>query len=196
MKKLLLLAVIFFSFSAKAQTRYEYYVDSAFNNKISVTAEPLVAIWGQWANLLNKPTTISTMGLTDVYNKHQIDSMLALKASNNRSYSLSTRTLNTAFQPSTTNDCIVIYYVQITSNLSLTGGQSGSVQLQTSPTNVTYTNTGTNTNNNTGTLTIGINTSAVQTACVISYVPKGYYVKLVSSGTSAFAYQNGIEISL
>lgn len=131
-----------------------------------------------------------------MYSKHQIDSLLLLKATANRTYSLSARTLNTAFQPSTTNDCIVIYYIQITSTLSLTGGQSGSVTLQTSPTNSAYTITGTQTNNSTGSLTIGLNTANVQTCSIISYVPKGYYVKLVSSGSSTFAYQNGIEISL
>lgn len=135
--------------------------------------------------------------LKNVYSKHTIDSLLLLKQSlGTRSYNLASRTLNSAFQPSTTHDCIVIYYVQITSSLSLTGGQSGSVELQTSPTNSVYTNTGTNTNNNTGSLTIGLSTAQVQTAGLISYVPAGYYVKLVTSGTSTFAYQNGIEILL
>lgn len=134
--------------------------------------------------------------LKNVYSHHQIDSLLLLKSSANRTYNLSIRTLNTAFQPSATNDCIVIYYIQITSTLSLAGGQSGSVTLQTSPTNSVYTTTGTNTNNNTGSLTIGLNASQVQTAAIISFVPKGYYAKLVTAGSSAFSYINGIEISL
>lgn len=149
-----------------------------------------------WSKLTSTPTTASGYGITNIYTKSQIDSLLLLKASATRTYNLSARTLNSAFQPSTTHDCIVIYYVQITSTLSLSGGQSGSVQLQTSPTNSVYTNTGTNTNNNTGSLTIGLNTAAVQTACLVSYVPAGYYVKLVTSGASAFAYQTGIEILL
>lgn len=150
-----------------------------------------------WSKLSSTPTTVSGYGITNIYTKTQIDSLLLLKQGVvTRSYNLSSRSLNSAFQPSTTHDCIVIYYVQITSTLTLTTGQSGSVTLQTSPTNSVYTITGTQTNNTTGSLVVGLNTSGVQTAALVSYCPAGYWVKLVTSGSSSFSYINGLEVSL
>lgn len=123
-----------------------------------------------------QPVPIDTTNyalLKNMYSRHTIDSLLLLKASSTRTYSVSSRSLNTAFQPSTTHDCIVFYYVQITSTLSLSGGQSGTVTLQLSPTNSVYTITGTDTNNNTGALTLGLSTSQVQTAALCTFVPAG-----------------------
>lgn len=107
-----------------------------------------------------------------------------------------TRSMNTGIQISQYRDAFVSYSVQITSNLTLTGGQSGTVLLQTSPNNSTWTTIATQVNNSTGTLTIGLNTSNVQSGSLTGFVPMGYYVRMSSSGTSAFSWQSGIEVLL
>ena len=63
------------------------------------------------------------------------------------------RSLNTSYQPSVSRYVSVSCSVSITSTLSLSGGQSGSIMLQSSPDNITFTTIATATNNNTGTLT-------------------------------------------
>lgn len=134
--------------------------------------------------------------LKNVYSHHQIDSMLLLKASASRTYNLSTRTLNTAFQPSTTHDCIVIYYVSLSETLNLSGGQTGTVTLKISSSNPPTTVQAVNSNGNTGTLTLTLVSTQTQQAPIIGFVPAGYWVNLVTAGTGTISYQNGIEISL
>lgn len=132
-----------------------------------------------------------------VYSKHTIDSLLALKGNSTHTINAVTRALNTAIQISTTQDVVASYSVQITSTLSLSGGQSGTVFLETCSTSGgTYTVIGQSTNNNTGSLTIGLNTSQVQATTIVGFVPKGYYFKLVTSGTSTFSFVSGVEILL
>lgn len=97
------------------------------------------------------------------------------------------RALNTAYQPSASRMIMVSTSVSISSNLSLSGGQSGTINLQLSPDNVTYTTIETATNNNLGTLTIGLNTTQTQVTDLIATVPPGYWYKFVSTGTSTFA---------
>lgn len=98
-----------------------------------------------------------------------------------------TRALNTAYEPSTSRFTSVSCSVSITSTLSLSGGQSGTITLQTSPDGTTYTTMATATNNNTGSLTIGLNTSQAQAGCLVATVPPTYFYKIVSSGTSTFS---------
>lgn len=107
-----------------------------------------------------------------------------------------TKSLNTSYLVNSNRDILISYSVQITSTLSLAGGQSGTVSLQRSPDNVNWTTVGSITNNNNGTLTIGLNTSQVQTAPLITILPAGYYVKIVTSGASTFAYISGTETLL
>lgn len=131
-----------------------------------------------------------------MYTKHQIDSLLLLKASSTRTYNLSTRTLNTAFQPSTTHDCIVIYYVSPSETLSVAGGQTGTVTLKIAAANPPTTIQGVNSNGNSGLLTLTLTSTQLQQAPIIGFVPAGYYVNLVTGGTGTITYQNGIEILL
>lgn len=109
---------------------------------------------------------------------------------------VATRSLNTSYLVNANRDILISYSVQITSTLSLAGGQSGTVTLQRSPDNVNWTTVGSITNNNNGTLTIGLNTSQVQTAPLITILPAGYYVKIVTSGASTFSYISGTETLL
>lgn len=104
-----------------------------------------------------------------------------------------TRTIGTAFQPSTTRMVEGKYTVQIACTISLTTGQSGTIVLQTSPDNITYTTVGTFTNTNTGTLTIGLALTTTNAMQLSAFIPAGYYAKLVSSGTGTFSYIGGTE---
>jgi len=116
-----------------------------------------------------------------------------------RAYTIVTRTFNTAYIPSATRDIMASYSLNITSTLSLAGGQSGTINLQISKDNGAvdpYKTVATATNNNTGTLTVGLNTSQSQTTCLAAFIPQGYYVKLVTSGTSTFSYVSGQELQL
>jgi hypothetical protein len=108
-----------------------------------------------------------------------------------------TKALNTAYTPSTSRSVLVTYSSQITSTLSLSGGQSGSVTLQISDnTGANYVTVATTTNNNTGSLTLGLNTAQVQAGPLVGVVPPGCSYKLVSSGGSSFSALTGQEISL
>jgi len=107
-----------------------------------------------------------------------------------------TRALNTDFQIDQGRSAFVCYSVEISSSITITGGQSGTVTLQTSPDNITWTTQDTQTNNNTGTVVIGISTTNTQTAVLTGFVKYGYWVKIVSTGTSTFTYKNGAEVLL
>lgn len=100
-----------------------------------------------------------------------------------------TRTIGTAFQPSATNAVLCIYSIQIACTASLTGGQTGTVQLLSDASNPPTTVRATIGNQNTSTLTIGLTIVNNQTATLSYLVPIGQYVKLVSAnvtGTPTF----------
>lgn len=90
---------------------------------------------------------------------------------------------------------IINYSVQINSSLSLTGGQTGTVVLQTSPDNATWTTISTAVNGNTGSLTLGLNTLNSQTVQMLAVAPPGYYYRLLPTGTSSMAVINGRELA-
>lgn len=101
-----------------------------------------------------------------------------------------TRALNTAYQVSSSRYTIVAGSNTISSSLSLSGGQSGTITLQVSKDNgVTdpYTAKQTSTNNNTGALTLGLSTVQAQAGELSYTLQPGYWYKFVSSGTSTFA---------
>lgn len=119
-----------------------------------------------------------------------------------RSQSAATRSLNSAFQVSTTRDSQVDYSVDVAATLSLVTGQSGTVVLEMA-TNSGFT-TGVQTlsrytNANSGSLTIGLNLTQIGTANLNGYVPAGNYVRLRTvnnTGTPTFTYQAGQETLL
>lgn len=119
-----------------------------------------------------------------------------------RSQSISSRTLNSAFQLSNTRDAFVNYSVDIACTLTLTSGQTGTVFLEIASDSAFTTNlqeVGRTINGNTGSLTLGLNITQNATCTVGGYVPAGYYVRLRTantSGTPTFAYRGGQEVLL
>lgn len=120
----------------------------------------------------------------------------------NRFQSSTSRSLNTVFQVSTTNDALLIYSINSSCTLSLTGGQTASIFLEMA-TNSGFT-TGVQTlsgtvNGNTGTLTIGLNINQTYTSILCGYVPTGNFVRIRTAntvGTPTFSYTFGQEILL
>lgn len=119
-----------------------------------------------------------------------------------RTQNSSSRTLNTVFQPSSTQDSTVSYSVDITCVSTLLGGQSGTVILEMA-TNSGFT-TGVQTlsqftNSNAVALAIAITVTQLNTACLNGYIPAGNFVRLrtvSNTGTPSFTYQVGQEVLL
>lgn len=109
---------------------------------------------------------------------------------------VSSHVLNTSYQNTlVTRWNIVNYSVSINSALTLSGGQTGTIVLQTSPDNSNWTTVCTSVNGNTGTLTIGLNTLNSQTVQLLAACPPGYYYRLSSSGTATMGVVNGREVA-
>lgn len=106
---------------------------------------------------------------------------------------------STAFQPHASLSSTVRYTITIASTLSLSGGQDGSVFLETSANGSTgWTEIGRVRNGNTGTLTIGLNTVQTQTYVLSGEIQPGYYVRLRTvnnTGTPTFTYVTGQEVN-
>lgn len=115
----------------------------------------------------------------------------------NYSQSSVTRSLNSVFVPSTTQNAFVSYSVDVTTTLSLSGGTVGTVYLEISANGTSgWTEVCRSTNGNTGALTVGLNISQVATGTVSGSVPAGYSVRLrtaSSTGTATFTYDSGQE---
>lgn len=90
---------------------------------------------------------------------------------------------------------IVNFSVQINASLTLSGGQTGTVVLQSSPDNSTWTTICTAVNGNTGALTLGLSTLNSQTVQMIGAIPPTYFYRLSSSGAASMAVIGGREIS-
>ena len=119
-----------------------------------------------------------------------------------RSASNPARSLNSAFQPSTTRDALVTYSVDIACTLSLTTGQTGTVFLEYADDSGLTTNVvevARCVNGNTGTLAIGLNLTQNVTAGLGGYVPAAKFVRLRTAntvGTPTFNYRSGQEVLL
>lgn len=94
------------------------------------------------------------------------------------------RTIGTAFQPSATNAVFCLYSIQIACTASVSGGQTGQVQLLSDASNPPTTVRATLVNQNTSTLTIGLTVVNNQTSILSYLVPIGHYIKLVSTNTT------------
>ena len=112
---------------------------------------------------------------------------MAFQNISNRSQSSPSRSFNTVFQISTNQDSFVMYTVDISCTLSLTGGQTGTIFLEMA-TNSSFT-TGVQqlsefVNGNTGTLTVGLNITQNISSVLCGYIPAGNYVRIRTANTS------------
>lgn len=103
------------------------------------------------------------------------------------------RTLNSSFQVSDQRMGIVSYNVQITNAATVVLGNSGQILLEISPDNSSWTTISTST----ASMGSGVLVTAISTATVFGYVPRGYYVRIRSnnlSGTPTYGAPSGVEI--
>lgn len=126
------------------------------------------------------------------------DAQGRVTAGTNRSFTNPTRSLNTAFQISTTQDCIVTYAVDISCSAALLAGQAGRVVLE-------YANdSGFTTSVVTVQQAIGsaggvLNLATTTTASLTGVIPANKYVRLRTvniTGTPTFTYQSAQEVLL
>lgn len=146
--------------------------------------------------------SLPATGTAGSYSGVTTDAQGRVTAGTARSASYPTRALNTCFQPSASRDVLAVYPVEISANLSLSGGTVGTVYLRT------YTNntcsTGTQelmraVNSNTGALTIGLNTTQTGTGTLTGVISAGLWAQLVTentSGSPAFTSRPGQEVAL
>lgn len=116
------------------------------------------------------------------------------------SFANPTRSLNSAFQISSSRTAQVSYAVNVSCALSLTTGQSGTVFLEYADdsgftTNVVTVNSFVN--GNTGTLAIGLALTQVATGVLAGMIPAGKYVRLRTAnttGTPTFTFVSAQEV--
>lgn len=109
------------------------------------------------------------------------------------------RNFNQAYQISSSVRAKISVSVQVTCELSLTGGESGKVILEISPDGSTgWIHMGTLTGENTGTLTIGLSTVNNVGGQLNADLPVGYYWRASTTnvtGTPAYSFLGGHEVT-
>lgn len=111
---------------------------------------------------------------------------------------MTAKTIGTAYTISNTLDHEILVSASISCNLSLTGGQAGSLILEISPNGSTgWIYQGTIPNSNTGTLTVGLNTTQVGGGQLKAWLPRTYWWRLRSvntTGTPTFTWIGGSQL--
>lgn len=152
-------------------------------------------IYCDWVNVLGAPSIV-----TPVQADMSETNSLSLSFVKNKPVRVatagSTRTLNSSFQISTTNDVIVNYSIDVNATASLAGGQDGVVFLETSPNNSTWTTIDQGHNQNSVSLAIALTTVQNVTIHLGGMIPPAYWVRIRTSqatGTPSFAFRFGNE---
>lgn len=123
-----------------------------------------------------------------------------LGSANSFAFANPSRTLNNAFQISTTRDANVTYAVDIACAISLTTGEQGTVFLEYADDSGFTTNVVEvcrSVNGNTGTLSIGLALTQNATGCVSGMIPAGKYARLRTqnnTGTPTFTFRRAQEV--
>jgi hypothetical protein len=162
-------------------------------SNMSVSSGVLDSVPPTWSTLASKPS-FATVAFTGNYGD-----LSGAPTPSTPSQSAATRSLNSAFQVSTTRPALVVYSVQITVTASIAGGQNGDVILEIASDSGFTTNVQTLSASGVGqtyTLAIALQGVQPQTQPVTGFVPAGYYVRLrtvQNTGTPAFAYRFGQE---
>lgn len=176
------------------------YID--LDNKPSIPAAQVNSDWNSGSGLsqiLNKPTIPAAQIQSDWTQSSSGSADFIKNKPAARSTSYTTRTLNSAFQISSTRDAIGTYAVDISSTISLTTGQTGTVFLEIADDSGFTTNVQEVTrfvNGNTGTLTIGLNLTQNVTGTLTGYIPAAKYARLRTSGTATFTSRPSQETLL
>lgn len=166
------------------------------------TVTSIIAGAGLSGGTITTSGTISmpNTGTAGSYANVTTDAQGRVTAGTNRSQAAATRSLNAAFQISSTRDAWVSYSVQITVTASIAGGQNGDVILEIASDSGFTANVQTLAISGLGqtyTLAIALQGVQPQTGVVTGYIPAGYYARIRTvnvTGTPAFAYRAGQEV--
>lgn len=138
---------------------------------------------GSLAATAVQPAALATVATTGSYND------LANKPTipGARTFTNPSRSLNSAFQPSSTKDVLASYTVDVACTISLVTGQAGTVTLEYADdsgisSNVVTVQTAVN--GNTGSLTIGLNLTQTATCTLSGMIPAGKYVRIRTANTT------------
>lgn len=181
-------------------------VSSFTNDSSYVTSSSLTTTLASYAT-----TSALTTGLAGKFNTpagttsqyvRGDGSLATLPTTPAASQASASRSLNTAFQVSTTRSALVMYSVQITATASIAGGQNGDVVLEIASDSGFTANVQTVSIAGLGqtyTLAVAIQGVQPQTSVVSGFVPAGYYARLRTvnnTGTPTFTYRAGQEVLL
>lgn len=154
------------------------------------------------AGLQNIVNARLNLGLASVAVSGSYSDLINTPNVNNPSFTNPVRSLNSAFQVSSTQNCLISYSIDISCTLSLTGGQTGTLYLRYADDSGHTTNVKEVcrfVNANTGSLTIGLNITQAETGTLSGMIPAGKYVKLVTentAGSPTFTYRSAQEVLL
>lgn len=138
----------------------------------------------------NITLNLNTTGVSaNTYDRVTVDTKGRVTAGFNRQTPVAiasgSKSFNTAYQVSATNDAYLTVSPQISCNLSLSGGQAGTITLEISANGTSgWILMGVVSGSNTGTLTIGLNTTQVSGAPMFAYIPAGYYYRMTTNNTT------------
>lgn len=142
-----------------------------------------------WSGVIS---TANAWATTNGFTYSKLYSVFDVGAISPRVFSSPSLAVNTSRRASTSRDAFVSAAVDITASLSLSGGQTGKVELKYADDSAFTTNVVTvnpASNGNTGTLTVGLGITQLSTATVCGMIPAGKYYRLVTtnvSGTPTF----------
>lgn len=120
----------------------------------------------------------------------------------NPTFGNTARTLNSAFQISTTRNTIVSYSIDIATTVTLAGGQVGTVYLEYADNSGFTTNVvevARFVNGQTGTLVVGLTLNQTATGTLTGVIPANKYVRVRTAnttGTPTFTYRSSQEVQL
>lgn len=142
--------------------------------------------------------SLPNTGTAGTYSGVTTDAQGRVTAGTARSYATPTRTLNTAYQVSTTQDAHVSYAIDISVTSVLLAGTQGTVFLEYADNSAMTTNLVTVSS---GTSSTGgvLNVTNISTAGVIGIVPAGKFVRLRTAnttGTPTFTFRSAQEVLL
>ena len=109
------------------------------------------------------------------------------------------RTLGTTFQPSSTRPTLVIFSVRVVSQITISGGQAGRIELQSDASNPPSTVRGRVAGGITGTAVVGLTLNDTAEGTMVYLVPAGHFARLQSTnetGTPTYSITAQWEIVL
>lgn len=145
-------------------------------------------------------TTLSNSGVTaGTYDWVTVDAKGRVTAGANTpvqtAIAAGDRNFNQAYQISATRPARISVSVELSCSLSLSGGTSGQVILETSADGSTnWIFSGMVTASNTGSLTIGLNTTQISGSSLVENLPIGYYWRIRTNtitGTPTYTFNGG-----